>query len=77
MQLHNYIYNSLSRKTIVLLDQALYSGISFLLTFSLVRILSLSEFGVFSSLILRDEKKRLNKWAWAEKIIPTASDESI
>ena len=52
MQLHNYIYNLLSRKTIVLLDQALFSGISFLLTFSLVRILSLSEFGVFSSLIL-------------------------
>ena len=52
MQLHNYIYNLLSRKSIVLLDQALFSGISFLLTFSLVRILSLSEFGVFSSLIL-------------------------
>ncbi len=32
---------------------------------------------VFSSLILRDEKKRLKRWAWSEKIIPTASDDSI
>ncbi len=42
----------LNKKLIVLIDQALFSGISFFLTLKLAKTLSINDFGFFSGYIL-------------------------